>query len=222
VDIDAQGNLTDTLRIDSESLTSYDLLEGEASAKETIKQFPQWDVIPASQRLAGADITITGNKKEYRLRESLKPLEKSYDYIVIDTPPALGVLMTNALTACSWAITPAQADRYSLKGIVQLHATVDIVKKYSNHDLEVKGILLTRHNTRAILSRDIAEIIEQTAKRLNTRLFRVAIRESIAIKEAQAARQDIYSYAPKSNAALDYGAFVEELMEGTPSDERHA
>jgi chromosome partitioning protein len=212
VDIDAQGNLTDTLRADSESLTSYDLLKREVSAKEAIKRFPQWDVIPASQSLAGSDITVTGNKKEYRLKESLKPLEKNYDYIIIDTPPALGVLMTNALTACSWAIIPAQADRYSLKGIVQLHATVDIVKKHSNCNLEVRGILLTRHNTRTILSRDIAEIIEQTAKRLNTKLFSVTIRESIAIKEAQAARQDIYSYAPKSNAVLDYGAFIEELL----------
>jgi chromosome partitioning protein len=213
VDIDAQGNLTDTLRTDSERLTSDDLLKGNTPAKEVIRHFSQWDVIPASQGLAGADITITGNKKEYRLKESLAPLKKNYDYIVIDTPPALGVLMTNALADCSWAIIPAQADRYSLKGVVQLHATIDTVKKHSNHGMEVKGILLTRHNTRTVLSRDITEIIGQTAKRLNTKLFKTVIRESIAIKEAQAVRQDIYSYAPKSNAALDYGAFVDELLD---------
>jgi chromosome partitioning protein len=97
---------------------------------------------------------------------------------------------------------------------VQLHATISTVKKYCNPSLEVRGILLTRHNTRTILSRDITEVIEQTAEKLNTKVFRTAIRESIAIKEAQAQRQDIFSYAPKNNAALDYSAFVEELTDG--------
>jgi chromosome partitioning protein len=75
------------------------------------------------------------------------------------------------------------------------------------------GILLTRHSARAILSRDIAEVIERTAERLHTKLFKTAIRESVTIKEAQARQQDIYSYSPKSNAALDYGAFVDELLD---------
>jgi chromosome partitioning protein len=168
VDIDAQGNLTDTLRADGERLTSDDLLKGDVSARDVIKPFQRWNAIPASQGLAGADISITGNKKEYKLKESLAPLEGDYDYIVIDTPPALGILMTNALTACSWAIIPAQADRYSLKGIVQLYTTIDIVKRYSNRSLEIKGILLTRHNTRTVLSRDISEIIGQYDYRVSS------------------------------------------------------
>jgi chromosome partitioning protein len=216
VDLDAQGNLSDTLRAKDGSLSVMDLLAGLATAAEATWRGDRWDIIPSSPALAGADISISGNRKEYRLKEAIAPVKEEYSYIVIDTPPALGVLMTNALAACSWAIIPAQADRYSLKGIVRLHSTIDIVKKHSNPALEVKGILLTRHNTRAVLSRDIAEVIEQTAERLRTRLFKTAIRENVAIREAQARQQDIYSYAPKSNAALDYGAFVDELLEGTP------
>jgi chromosome partitioning protein len=187
------------------------VLTGVILASDAIQHNERWDAIPASLALSGADIHISDTGKEYRLKEALEPIRGNYDYIIIDTPPALGVLMTNALTACTGAIIPAQADRYSLKGIVQLHSTIDTVKKYCNPTLKVLGILLTRHNTRAILSRDIAEVIEQTAGKLDTRLFKAAIRESIAIKEAQAARQDIFTYAPKSNAALDYGAFVDEL-----------
>jgi chromosome partitioning protein len=214
VDVDAQGNLTDTLRANSGGVTIKDILTKEGEAADTIQPGERWDVIPANQYLAGADIFITGDRREYRLREALEPLKNMYDYIVMDTPPALGVLMINALTACTWAIIPAQADRYSLKGIAQLHATINTIKTHSNPALTVKGILLTRHNPRAILSRDIAEVIEDTAKKLRTRLFKASIRETIVIKEAQAERQDIYSYAPKSRVAEDYRAFINELMGG--------
>jgi chromosome partitioning protein len=214
VDLDAQGNLTDTTKADSSNLTVMDLLSREAQAAEVIQHGEQWDIIPSSSTLAGADMTISGNGKEYKLKKALEPIRESYDYIIIDTPPALGILMANALTACTGAVIPAQADRYSLKGIVQLHATTETIKKYCNHGLTIKGILLTRYSPRAVLSRDIAEVIEQTAQKLQTKLFKVRIREAIAIKESQAQREDIFTYAPKSNAAKDYRAFIDELLRG--------
>jgi chromosome partitioning protein len=214
VDTDAQGNLTDTTEADNSDITVMELLTEEAQAKEAIQQGERWDIISSSSSLAGADMTLTSKGREYRLKKAIAPIKEEYDYIIIDTPPALGILMVNALTACDIAIIPAQADRYSLKGIAQLHATIETIKKHSNPALRIKGILLTRYSPRAVLSRDIAEVIEQTAQKLQTKLFKAKIREAIAIKESQAQRMDIFAYAPKSNAAKDYDAFIDELLRG--------
>jgi chromosome partitioning protein len=212
IDLDAQSNLSHTLKAQTDNLSAIDLLENKAKAVDIIQQTPQGDIIPASIALSGADAFITTVGKEYRLKEALKPIKEKYDYILIDTPPALGVLTINALTACTSAIIPAQADTYSLQGISQLYATIDAVRQYCNSELKVKGILLTRYSSRAILSRDISDVLEQTAKRLNTKLFKTPIRETISVKEAQANQQDIFSYAPKNNAAIDYAEFINELL----------
>ena len=213
VDLDAQGNLSYTLKADSTGVTVIDLLTGQSNITQAIQHTDQGDVIASGPALAGADAVITTTGKEYRLKEALESVLEKYDYIIVDTPPALGVLTINALTACTSVIIPAQADIYSLQGISQLYTTIDTVRRYCNPSLVVKGILLTRYSPRAILSRDIAEIIAQTAQSLNTKLFKSTIRESISVKEAQASQQDIYSYAPKGNATLDYTAFVDEVLE---------
>lgn len=213
IDLDAQCNLSNTLKTDSSGLSIVELLELKASAKEVIQKTVNGEVIPASPALAGADTFIIATGKEYRLKESLEIIKEIYDYILIDTPPALGVLTVNALTACTSAIIPAQADTYSLQGIAQLYTTIDTVRRYCNQSLKIKGILLTRYNPRAILSKEIAEVIDQTAQKLNTKLFKTTIRETITLKEAQANQQDIFSYSPKSNAALDYNEFIDEMLE---------
>ena len=151
--------------------------------------------------------------REYRLKEALEPIRKTYDFVIIDTPPALGLLTINAMTASDNVIIAAQADIFSLQGIGQLSETIDAVKKYCNHGLKLMGILLTRHSGRAILSRDMTEMIEATAAQLGTFVYESVIRENISVKEAQASRTDIFSYAPKSNASKDYAAFVDELLE---------
>lgn len=213
IDLDAQGNLTYTLGADPKGLTALDVLTKEATAAAAVQHTAQGDVIAASPSLAGADTVITSVGKEYRLKEALEPLKENYDYIIIDTPPALSVLTINALTACTGAIIPAQADIYSLQGISQLNSTIQTVRQYCNPSLEVMGIVLTRYSSRAILSREVAEMIEQTAERLNTKLYKTTIRENIAVKEAQASQQNIFEYAPKSNAASDYSALVDEIIE---------
>ena len=213
IDLDAQGNLTFNMGAGASALSSLEMLTGTATAEEAIRHTEQGDIIPASPALAGADNLITTTGKEYRLKEALEPLYKLYDYIVIDTPPALGILTVNALTACTGAIVPAQADAWSLQGITQLNGTIQTVKKYCNPALKVKGIMLTRFNSRAVVSRDMQELIAQTADALNTKLYKTTIRECTALKEAQAVQQDIYSYAPRSNATADYKALVAEITE---------
>ena len=216
IDLDAQGNLSYTLGADATGLTglsALEVLEGQATASKAIQRTPQGDIIASSPALSGADTILTAVGKEYRLKEALEGLQGQYDYTVIDTPPALGILTVNALTACHGCIIPAQADIYSLHGIGQLYSSIQTVRKYCNPSLKVLGILLTRYSARTVISREVGEMIEQTAGQLHTKLYRSRIREGTAIKEAQALRTDIYSYAPRSNAASDYKALVDEIME---------
>lgn len=213
MDLDAQGNLSYNMGALSKSITSLEVLTGTATAQEATVNTDSGDLIPASPALASADSLITTTGKEYRLREALESLKKSYDYIILDTPPALGILTVNALTACNSVIIPAQADTFSLQGIGQLNQTIQTVKKYCNPSLSIKGIVITRYSSRAILTRDMTELLDDTARRLNTKLYKAKIRECIAIKEAQASQQDIYSYSPKSNATADYKQLVEEILE---------
>lgn len=212
IDLDSQCNLSFDIGARTAPLTSMEVLSGTATAEEAIQHTQGVDIIPASPNLAVADTTIDGTGKEYRLREALEPLAGEYDYIVIDTPPALGVLTVNALTACNSAVIPAQAEVHSLQGIGLLYEAIRAVQKYTNPALTIKGILITRYNGRAILSRDMRENLEATAKELGTKVFSVPIRECTAIKEAQAVQQDIYSYAPRSNATADYTALINEFL----------
>ncbi len=213
IDLDAQKNLSYTLGSKPQGVTSLEVLLGEATAQEAIQKAMQGvDLIPASVGLVGADTTIASVGKEYRLKEALDAIKDRYDYIIIDTPPALGILTINALTACTGVIIPAQADIYSLQGISQLNITIQTIKKYTNHAIRVLGIILTRYNARTIISREVADMIEEIAGQVGTKLYRTKIRECTALKEAQARRENIYTYAPKSNAAKDYTALIDEII----------
>ena len=213
IDLDAQCNLSYAMAATKGDYNALDILQGKAPAQKAVQTTTQGDIIPSTPALSGADAILTATGKEYRLIEALAPLQGAYDYCILDTPPALGVLTVNALAACTGAIIPAQADIYSLHGIAQLYDTLQTIQRYCNPALKILGIVLTRYNGRAILSREVAEQIEQTAAQLNTRLYHSYIRECIAVKEAQAVKQSIFEYAPRSNAAEDYGALVNEILE---------
>lgn len=212
IDLDAQGNLTYTFGADNTGATVLQVLTGEATATEAIQKTPGADVIPASKALAGADAYIKDTGKEYRLKEALEGVAEQYDYIIIDTPPALGILTVNALTACESVIIPSQADIYSIQGIEQLTETMKPVKKYCNPALSIEGILLTRHNPRSVLGREIEEMLAELAERLGTKLFKTTIREGIAVREAQISRQSLYEYNPKAKVTEDYNALIDELL----------
>lgn len=213
IDLDPQGNITYTAGADTTKPTAYDLLINRASIDEVIQSTKQGRIIPANERLSNLDLELSTTGKEYRLKEVLEPIKKNYDYIIIDTPPALGILTINALTASNSLIIPSQADIYSLQGIGQLYKTIEAVKMYTNPNLKIQGILLTRYHTRTILNRDMGELIEETAKQFDTRIYKTFIRESVAVREAQAKKQDIFTYAPRSNPSKDYISFIDEVIE---------
>lgn len=218
IDTDAQGNLSRTLEADHSGRGAdvLDLLKGDATAEEAVQHTVHGDIIAASPALVGADReeALSSTGREYRLREALRPLSGSYDYCIIDTPPALGILTVNALTAANKAIIPAQADDYSLEAIERLRGTLEAVQAYTNPSLQVDGILITRYNGRANITRYIEDQLREAAEGIRSRLYESRIRECTAIKEAQALREDIYSYAPRSNAAKDYKALVGEIIGG--------
>ena len=214
VDLDGQGNLSQTLNVDNYVHSVLDVLLGKISAKEAICTGGDIDILTSSPSLAGADTLIVEVGKEFRLKEALAPLHDVYDYIILDTPPALGILTVNALTASDSIIIPSQADIYSLQGIDQLLGTVNTVRRYCNPQLAIRGILVTRYNGRTVLTRDIIEIIQHRAQEMGAIFYSSPIRESVSIKEAQVGRVSIFSYAPKSKAAEDYENFVDEVLGG--------
>lgn len=218
IDLDAQGNLSYTLNADTRGYNSLGVLERPQTIKEEIQQIGNIDILASSPNLAGADNIINQTGKEYRLKEALELVKDIYDYCIIDTPPALGIVTVNALTASTGAIIPAQADIYSLQGISQLNQTIEAVKRYCNPNLYIMGIVLTRYSKRMIIRREVAEMLEETAKDLNTKLYNTKIRENIALVEAQAMKEDIYTYAPKSNATEDYMALTEEIIKGVNNE----
>lgn len=213
IDLDGQCNLSYSLGAEREALSSMDVLTGAASIEQAIQPIKiNMDIVPASMQLASADIQIVEIGKEYRLREAIDTIKTKYDYIIIDTPPTLGILTINALTASDIAIVPAQADAFSLEAIIQLYATVSTVTRYTNSELQVAGVLITRYNDRAVLSRDMKQVISEEVKRLGSKVFDATIREGVAIKESQLCNVDLFSYAPKSNVADDYRKFIEEFL----------
>lgn len=214
VDLDPQANLSFSAGAETEDCpTIYEILKGEAKASFSIQKLPSFDVISSNILLSGIELEFTQTGREYLLKENLAQVKDKYDYIFIDTPPALSILTVNAFTASDYIIIPMIADIFSLQGIAQLSETIDRVRKYCNPNLKVEGIVLTKYNKRTVLSREIKGTAELIAKELKTIIFNTTIRSSVAIMEAQTNQQDIFNYAPKNTATQDYKELVEEFIE---------
>ena len=136
-----------------------------------------------------------------------------YDYIIIDTPPALNLLTANAYAVSDFLIIPMVADILSLVGLSQLWETVESVRSLFNSELKVLGILLTRYNRRTLLSRDVDELAAQLADQMGTVVFKSKIRPGVAIAEAPAHGESIFTYNPRSGAVQDYLEFIDEIAE---------
>jgi chromosome partitioning protein len=212
IDLDSQCNMTMAMSASIEAKNVLGVLLEQVAINDAIQHTQQGDIVAASLSLAGADGVITETGKEYRLREALADLDDAYDYVVIDTPPSLGVLAINAMTASNWLIIPAQADMFSRDGLLQLNRAIVRDQKYCNSKLKTAGILLTRYSDRNVLSKNLKDVFDDIAGQMGTRVFSTTIRENISVKEAQVMHQSIYDYAPKSNGAADYGAFCDELI----------
>lgn len=217
IDLDPQGSLTCIMRGNGNTMSSYELMKG-TSVGQVIqsgagRDMP--DIIPASLQLAAADVeNSTRPGRDFLLKKAIEPLYQRYDLVVIDTPPTLGTLLINALSAATEVIIPVQVDTFALQSVYQLMETIGQVKEYCNSGLTVSGVLLTRYNSRAVLTRDLRERLEQVCSDLGVPLFGTAIREGIATKEAQTLRKSLFAYAPRSNPAQDYAALMGELEIG--------
>ena len=214
LDADPQTNLTYTTGINMDDTPDlYNLLKKQASFLEVVQQVkPGFDIIPGSLDLAGADMEFTAAGREYMIREALEPVKEKYDFCIIDTPPTLGILTVNALTASHKIIVPMAADVYSLQGLSQLQGMVENVKKYRNPGLTIDGLLLTKYSDRAIINRNLKDSLQQTAAQLHTRLYKTTIREAVAVKEIQFLQSDIFTEYPKAKVTEDYKQFIKEFL----------
>lgn len=214
IDLDAQCNMTWTARAKTDGLTIYHVLKGEVEAVDAVQHTEIGDVIAGSRQLteSAAATLLNGPGREYRLKEVLEPLWGAYDYIIIDTPPALGILNVNALTTCDSVIIPIQTEAYGLQGMNQLMETAKTVRKYYNKSLNVEGILLTRYNARLNISQQITATAEKLAKDHGIKLFKTKIRDAVAVREAQARQMSLHKYKPDAIATIDYNDFISELI----------
>lgn len=214
VDADPQGNLSAVMQADADSSGTYDLMRGHIPATDAIQHSPQGDVIASNILLASADMEFTRTGREHRLREGLESVASTYDNIIIDCPPSLGVLTVNALTAATDIVIPVCPDAFSLQGLQQLLMTVSTVRKYSNPALKIAGILITRMGGRATSTRQLVEVIREQADALKMPVYAGGIREGIAIKESQIMRASIFDSHARAGVTNDYNAFIDEYLNG--------
>lgn len=211
VDLDAQQNLSMAAGLQEIRASSYDIMKDPNLTATAVLQIREnLYIIPASDNLSSVQEVLPKAGREFRLKEALSGLSR-FDYIILDTPPALSDLTVNALTAADIVVIPAQADYFSLEAIKELVGTIQVVQRYTNPKLKIDGILLTRYQKRSRLTQDYTTGIEQLAAAIDTRVYKTRIRESVSIKEAQAVRTDIFTYDPKSNGAKDYLEFCKEI-----------
>lgn len=212
IDNDPQANLSLSMSI--EKVVKYnemDVLTEKCPAKDAVVKTSQGDLIAGGKGLAQAEKEISGTGREYKLSEAISPIKNEYDFILIDCPPSLGVLTVNAMTASDYIIIPAQADAFSIQGIDQTYETFNLIKKYTNRNLSILGLILTRYNNRTVLSKELRTVIEDVAKKMHCSVLG-SVREGIVIKESQAAKTDIMHYAPNCNAALDYISITDTIL----------
>jgi chromosome partitioning protein len=208
VDLDPQANLSQSLGIREPQETIYGALRG-LYPLPPIQILPGLDLIPSTLDLSGADLELSSEAgREYILRELLEPLRGAYDYILIDTPPSLGLLTINAFTASQEVFIPLQAQYLALQGLNKLLEIIDKIKKRLNKDLEIGGVFITQYDNRKILNKQVAETIQAHFK---DRVFKTKIRDNIALAEAPTQGVDIFRYSPRSYGAQDYTALCKEI-----------
>lgn len=212
IDLDPQGNLGFSVGAETDGATVYDVLKGNVTARYAVQKTPTADIIISSILLSGIELEFTNSGREYLLKEAVKPLLGFYDYILVDTPPNLGILTINAFTASDSIIVPMLSDIFSLQGIAQLYETVGRVKKYCNSRLKFSGILLTNVSPATRLAKEIRGTADLISKDLNIPIFKSYIHKSVAIGEAQSVQTSVLEYAPRNHAAQDYQQFIRELL----------
>lgn len=217
VDLDSQGNLSLASGTNNyEVPTVYNVLKREIEIAEAVQNVEGgYDVLPSNIMLASAEQEIQQAGKEFRLREALETVADQYDYVIVDTPPSLGVLTVNALTASNDIIIPLTAGIFATTGIIQLYLLIESVKKYYNPKLRIVGLLFTCFDKRTKIAQAIEKKAEEISEQIDAPIFKTKIRSSVSVNESQARRQDIFDYAKNSTVAKDYEDFLAELLKIT-------
>jgi len=221
IDLDPQGNTTTGLGINKGDITYsiYDVLNGNASGKQAIikTKFTCLSIVPATINLAGIDIELVERgyqnsafKKNEQLRNALSDIKDNYDYVIIDCPPSLGVLTTNALVASDSVIIPVQCEFFALEGITQLLNTIIMTQTRLNPNLKIEGVLLTLLDSRTNLG---LEVVEEVRKFFKDKVFDTIIPRLIRLVEAPSHGEPINEYDPTSRAAEAYLNLAKEVIE---------
>ena len=214
VDMDPQANATSSLGVDKQTLVRsvYDLLVGSepASSLLTLTAQAGLDLIPASPGLAGAEVELVEmSGRELRLRMALAPIRSKYDYVLIDTPPSLGILTVNALAAADGVVIPIQCEYLPLEGLTQLLHTIELVRQSLNPDLVLRGLVMTMYDPRTNLAR---QVVEDVQRHFAAAVFRTIIPRSVKLSEAPSYGEPIATYAPESAGGQAYAALSEEML----------
>jgi chromosome partitioning protein len=215
VDLDPQGNATSGVGIDKTTVDKsiYDVVMDDCKPNEALKEtkFKNLLIIPAKIDLAGIDVQLGRMLgKEQKLKIQLDKLKSYFDFIIIDCPPSLGVLNTNALTASDTVIIPVQCEFFALEGLIQLMSTINIVKQKFNKSLTIEGVVLTMYDSRTRLS---IEVYQEVKKYYKDKVYKTVIPRVIRLSEAQSFGQPITEFDPKSKGSLAYIALAKEVKE---------
>lgn len=217
IDMDPQANATSGLGIDKRELelTVYDVLINETPIADVIYETnaENVDICPTNINLAGAEVElVTAISREQILKNAIESIGSAYDYIILDSPPSLGLLTLNALTASDRLIIPIQGEYYALEGLSQLMDTINIVQKKLNPELEILGVVLTMFNMRTQLSRQVKE---ETDKYFGGKVFKTVIPRNVRLAEAPSHGLAICDYDKNSKGSKAYEALAKEVIKRT-------
>lgn len=220
IDIDPQANASSGLGLDRKPDTPniYDVLIGAKALEDSIHKgihFPLLDLVPATRDLVGAEIEMVGMlSRETVLRRALETVRDSYEFVLIDCPPSLGLLTLNTLTAADSVLIPIQCEFYALEGLSQLLTTIRLVQRALNPDLKIEGVLLTMYDQRLNLSNQVAA---DAREYFGSKVFRAAIPRNVRLAEAPSFGEPIIHYDVLSKGAQSYLALAKELLQNEGS-----
>ena len=220
VDIDPQANATQGIGVDrsSLSLTVYDAITQNTPLKDIIisTDVKNLDIVPANIDLAGVEIELSQVKsgREQRIRNALETVKERYDFVIIDCPPALGLLNTNALTASDAVLIPVQCEYYALEGLTQLLNTILLTQKVFNEKLTIEGVLLTMLDSRTNLG---IEVSQEVRKYFREKVYDVVIPRNIKLSEAPSEGLNIFDYDNTSEGAKAYAKLAKEVVKRNAS-----
>ena len=221
IDTDAQCNSTDVYSASTEGVpTIYDVIlsseDKRVSLKDAIQHTSYGDIVASDRLLVDAEAILMADRTGgmYRLSDALNEAMLDYDYVIIDTNPAVNSLLYNTLIASDEVIIPVTADRFGMAGLSQLVDTINEVRKRPNPKLKVSGLLLIKYKGRTNLGQTLRDDLLTVADKMDTVLFDTTIRESVKVQEAQALGKPLVEYAPNNNSTLDYEAFLKEYIQG--------